>query len=167
MTLAEAARSRSCAVRVITARCPVPWRWAARRTRAQRHLAVAADTELRRRHPDQHYPPLRSAEPEPHLEPDSAVDSQHVELAARLAEMSQQIKDLTAAHRTFAERLAARQTLMVPSQDPEYGDLAQAFPLWSGGGRNAILQPPKPNIRPSAYVLERAAGRDADREAAD
>jgi hypothetical protein len=31
----------------------------------QRHLAVAADAELRRRHPDEHYPPLRSAEPEP------------------------------------------------------------------------------------------------------
>ena len=30
-----------------------------------RHLAVAADAELRRRHPAQHYPPLRSAEPEP------------------------------------------------------------------------------------------------------
>ena len=29
----------------------------------QRHLAVAADAELRRRHPGQHYPPLRSAEP--------------------------------------------------------------------------------------------------------
>jgi hypothetical protein len=28
-------------------------------TRAQRHLAVAADAELRRRHPGQHYPPLR------------------------------------------------------------------------------------------------------------
>ena len=34
-------------------------------TRAQRHLAMAADAELRRRHPDQHYPPLRSAEPQP------------------------------------------------------------------------------------------------------
>ena len=34
-------------------------------TRAQRHLAVAADAELRRRHPGQHYPPLRSAEPPP------------------------------------------------------------------------------------------------------
>ncbi len=31
----------------------------------QRQLAVAADAELRRRHPDEHYPPLRSAEPEP------------------------------------------------------------------------------------------------------
>jgi hypothetical protein len=34
-------------------------------TRQQRHLAVAADAELRRRHPGQHYPPLRSAEPQP------------------------------------------------------------------------------------------------------
>ena len=32
-------------------------------TRAQRHLAVAADAELRRRHPAREYPPLRSAEP--------------------------------------------------------------------------------------------------------
>jgi hypothetical protein len=32
-------------------------------TRAQRHLAVAADAELRRRHPGQHHPPLLSAEP--------------------------------------------------------------------------------------------------------
>ena len=43
-------------------------------TRAQRHLAVAADAELRRRHPGQHYPPLRSAEPDP------ATDSQRAEL---------------------------------------------------------------------------------------
>jgi len=31
----------------------------------QRHLAIAADAELHRRHPAQHYPPLRSAEPQP------------------------------------------------------------------------------------------------------
>jgi hypothetical protein len=34
-------------------------------TRTQRHMAVAADAELRRRQPGQHYPPLRSAEPQP------------------------------------------------------------------------------------------------------
>jgi len=34
-------------------------------TRHQRHLAVAADAELRRRHPGRHYPPQRSAEPGP------------------------------------------------------------------------------------------------------
>jgi hypothetical protein len=34
-------------------------------TAQQRRLAVAADAELRRRHPDQRFEPLRSAEPEP------------------------------------------------------------------------------------------------------
>jgi hypothetical protein len=34
-------------------------------TREQRQLAVAAEAELRRRHPSQHFPPLRSAEPQP------------------------------------------------------------------------------------------------------
>jgi hypothetical protein len=134
-------------------------------TRAQRHLAVAADAELRRRHPGQHHPPLRSAEP------DHATDSRRSELTVSPEhpqdEMSQWITDLTAAHRTFAERLAGRQSMTIPAEDPTYGDLGQAFPLWPGPGRDAILQPPKPEIRPSPYVLERAADRDADWEAGD
>ena len=134
-------------------------------TRAQRHLAVAADAELRRRHPDQHYPPLRSAEPQP------ATQAQRDELTLTaeepIRETGQWIKDLAAAHRTFAERLAERQSLTVPSEDPDYGDLGQAFPPWPGPARDAILQPPKPEITPSPQVLQRAADRDADREAAD
>ena len=43
-------------------------------TRAQRHLAVAADAELRRRHPGQRFTPLRSAEPPP------ATDARRAEL---------------------------------------------------------------------------------------
>jgi hypothetical protein len=43
-------------------------------TRTQRHLAVAADAELRRRHPQQRFTPLRSAEPP------AATDAQHAEL---------------------------------------------------------------------------------------
>ena len=73
-------------------------------TRAQRQLAVAADAELRRRHPGQYFPPLRSAEPEP------AAPAQRGELAltpdGAPGEMDQCISDLGAAHRTFAERLA-------------------------------------------------------------
>jgi hypothetical protein len=134
-------------------------------TRAQRHLAVAADAELRRRHPAEHYPPLRSAEPE------SATDSQRAELTLPVgeppAEMGQWIRDLATAHRTFAERLANLQKLSIPSQDPDYGDLGQAFPPWPRLTRDAILQQPKPEIRPSPQVLERAADRDADWEAAD
>ena len=134
-------------------------------TRAQRHLAVAADAEFRRRHPDQRFSPLRSAEPE------SATQSQRAELTLTAGqppgETGQWIKDLAAAHRTFAERLADRQSLKVPSEDPRYGDLGQAFPSWPRPAREAILQPSKPEIRPSVHVLERSAKRDADWEAAD
>ena len=125
-------------------------------TRAQRHLAVAADAELRRRHPDQHYPPLRSAEPQP------ATQAQRDELTLtagqQIPEMGQWIKDLAAAHRTFADKLAERQSLTVPSEDPDYGDLGQAFPPWPGPARDAILQPPKPEIRPSPQVLAACRG---------
>ena len=131
----------------------------------QRHLAVAADAELRRRHPDEHYPPLRSAEPEP------ATSDQREELTMTAGEETREtwqwIKDLAAAHRTFADRLADRLSLRIPSQDPDYGDLGQAFPPWPGPGHDAILRPPKPEIRPSPQVLQRAADRDADFEAAD
>ena len=131
----------------------------------QRHLAVAADAELRRRHPEEHYPPLRSAEPEP------ATSDQREELTMTAGEETREtwqwIKDLAAAHRTFADRLADRLSLTIPSQDPDYGDLGQAFPPWPGPGHDAILRPPKPEIRPSPQVLQRAADRDADFEAAD
>ena len=43
-------------------------------TRQQRHLAVAAYAELRRRHPEQRFTPLRSAEPQ------AATDAQRAEL---------------------------------------------------------------------------------------
>ncbi len=134
-------------------------------TRAQRHLAVAADAELRRRHPGKHHPPLRSAEPEP------ATETRRPEFTTTATEqpreLVQWITDLAAAHRAFAERLADRQSLTISSQDPDYGDLGQAFPPWPAPDKDAILQPPKPEIRPSPQVLERDADRDTDWEAAD
>jgi hypothetical protein len=134
-------------------------------TRTQRRLAVAADAELRRRHPEQRFTPLRPAEPHP------ATGAQRAELTLTadqdIPEPGQWIKDLAVGRRSFAGRLADRQSLMIPSDDPGYGFLGQAFPSWPGEGRDAILQPPKPEIRPSLQVLERAADRDADWEAAD
>ena len=134
-------------------------------TRPQRHLAVAADAELRRRHPGQHFPPLRSAEPEP------ATQAQRDELtltpdqpAPRPASGS---KTWPPAHHAFADQLADRQSQRIPSEDPDYGDLGLAFPAWPGPATDAILQPPKPEIPPSPQILQRAADRDADREAAD
>jgi len=69
--------------------------------------------------------------------------------------------------RTFAATLADRQSLTAPSRDPDYGDLGPAFPPWPGPGKDAILQPPKPEIAASAQLLQRAAERDTDLEAAD
>ena len=133
-------------------------------TRAQRHLAVAADAELRRRHPDQHFAPLRSAEPE------QAAPAQRDELTLTTdkppREMDQWIKDLAAGagpSPTGSPTGRARQSR--PRTD--YGDLGQAFPGWTGPGRDAILQPPKPEITPSPQILQRVMDHDADWEAAD
>ena len=112
-------------------------------TRQQRQLAVAADAEMRRRHPGQYFAPLRSAEPAP------ATGAQRAELTMTAGEqsieMGQWIKDLAAGRRTFADRLADRQSVNIPSEDPDYGDLGQAFPAWSGppGERSCSLLSPR------------------------
>ena len=134
-----------------------------RATEQQRHLAVAADAELRRRHPEQRFEPLRSAEPEPATE----TERQDLSLTAgeEITEMGQWIKNLAAERRAFADRLAERQSMTIPSEDPDYGDLGQAFPAWPGPDKDAILQPPKPEIRPSASVLQAARERESEPEA--
>jgi hypothetical protein len=53
--------------------------------------------------------------------------------------VGQWIKDLAAAHRAFAERLADRQSLTIPSLDVGYGDLGQAVPPWPSLTKDAIL----------------------------
>jgi hypothetical protein len=134
-------------------------------TRQQRQLAVAADGELRRRHPDQQFQPLRSAEPEP------ATHEQRAELTLtageELPQLGQWIQSLAAQHRAFHGKLAERQSLMTPAEDPDYEDLGPAFPAWAAPYKDAILQPPKPEIQPSARILERVTDRDLDMEAAE
>jgi hypothetical protein len=128
-----------------------------RTTRQQRQLAVAADAELRRRHPDQPWPPLRSAEPEL----DSDMPGQYIEATSRL------IEDLATRHREFAAKLADRQSIMIPAEDPDFGDLGLAFSAWTTAGKDAILQPPQPEIVPSQRILELLTDRDRDMEPSD
>ena len=134
-------------------------------TEHSRHLAVAADAELRRRHPDQRIEPLRSAEPAP------VSDTDRAELTLtpdkKIAEMAAWISDLAAERQSFREKLEELQGLKVPSEDPDWDDLGEAFPSWNPPGRDAILQPPKPQITPSAKILQLAAERDTSPEAAD
>jgi hypothetical protein len=129
-----------------------------------RHLAVAADAELRRRHPDQRIEPLRSAEPAPVSE----TEREELILAPGkdIVQMAQWIQDLAAQRKAFREKLEERKGLRIPSEDPAREDLGEAFPAQPAPGREAILQPPKPQIQPSARVLEAARQRDASHEAA-
>ena len=133
-------------------------------TRHQRQLAVAADNELRRRRPGQRWPALRSAEPE--LNPDTGSAAQPQDGTQPLTPRID-IEQLAARHREFADRLAHRQSLIIPAGEPGYQDLGPAFPAWAEPQRDAILQPPKPQIQPSERLLDLTADRDRDLEAAD
>ena len=134
-------------------------------TAHSRRLAIAADAELRRRHPDLKIKPLHSAEPAP------VSDSDREKLTLtpdkKIDEMAAWIRDLAAQRQAFREKIEERQGLMVPSEDPDWGDLGEAFPAWRAPGRDAILQPPKPQITPSAKILQLAAQPDTEPEAAD
>ena len=81
--------------------------------------------------------------------------------------MGQWIKDLAAGHRTFADKLADRQSQMIPSEDPDYGDLGPAFPAWTSPRQGADLAAAQARDPASPRILERAMDRDADWEAAD
>ncbi|MGH3190665.1 MAG: hypothetical protein ACRDPY_43855 [Streptosporangiaceae bacterium] len=64
-------------------------------TAGPRRLAIAADAELRRRHPDQKIEPLRSAEPAPvsdtgREQPHPAPDEKIAEIAAWIREQAVQ-----------------------------------------------------------------------------
>ena len=109
--------------------------------------------------------PLHSAEPAPV----SDIDREELTLTPdkKIGEMAAWIRDLAAQRPAFREKIEERQGLMVPSEDPDWGDLGEAFPAWQAPGRDAILQPPKPQITPSAKILQLAAGHDASPEAAD
>jgi hypothetical protein len=129
-------------------------------TRQQRHLALAADAELRRRHPVQQYSPLRSAEPQPPTQAER--DELTFTVAEQIPQTGQWITDLAAQHRAFAEKLAERHSQAVPAKGS-----GPVFPSRAGTRQDAILQPPKPQIQPSARILERITQHDLDMEAAE
>jgi hypothetical protein len=136
-------------------------------TADSRLLAIAADAELRRRYPGQGLEPLRSAEPA-HA---SDIEREHPHPASdgKPAEIASWICDPPMQHQVSRAGIDERPQLMVPGEDPVRGDLGKTFPGWPASGRDAILQPPKPEIIPSARILQLAAEHDTepDREAAD
>src|SRR5580704_5622204 len=95
-------------------------------TEPSRHLAVAADAELRRRHPGQTIEPLRSAEPP--ADRDTEREQLQPSADGKIAEMAAWIRDLAAQRQAFREKMEQFHGLMVPSEDPYWDDLGEAFP---------------------------------------
>jgi hypothetical protein len=128
-------------------------------TAGPRRLAIAADTELRRRHPDQRIKPLRSAEPA------TVNDSQRKQRQPAsenvLAETAAWIREPAAQHQAFRQHMANRQRPMTPSQVPDWPGHGTTLPSWWTPHPDAILQPPKPEITPSSRILEHAAELEA------
>jgi hypothetical protein len=132
-------------------------------TEQSRHLAVAADSELRRRHPGQRFEPLRSEEP---VVTDQEREQLTLTPGAESYETPEWITQLADGRRAVRERLDERKGVRVPSQDPDYDYEGEAWPTWAERERDAILQPPKPQMRPAPAVAERAAQAYGEREAA-
>jgi len=133
-----------------------------RATEQTRRLAVAADSELRRRHPGQRFEPLRSEEP-------VVTDEERDQLAPAPGAESYQtpewITRLAQERRAVRERLDERKGVRVPSEDPDYEDEGEAWPAWTERDRDAILQPPRPQMQPAPAVAERAARIQPERQA--
>lgn len=121
-------------------------------TEQSRRLALAADSELRRRHPERRLDPLRSAEP-------VVTQEEHDQLIVSPQELGHEqpawIANLAAERRATLDVLAERRSFQASAENQVFGHARQTWP-------DAILQPPKPEIRPAPEVLERAAQAEAE-----
>jgi hypothetical protein len=174
-------------------------------TQATRRIAIAADLELRRRHPDMPIPPLRPSAAERDAIVASASDGstwvqltldgaahpvdagpsghQHRERAPdkRSAEAHGQLMlglTLETAHHKIPEhvlrirdntkavqaKLDDLTGLQEPAADADDLPPRLAWPIAQQRHREAVLQPPRPEVAPSARIVERyqAATADAD-----
>jgi hypothetical protein len=132
-------------------------------TAGTRHLAIAADAELRRRHPGQRIEPLRSAEPA--LSSDTGLQQLQLTPDQKTGGTAAWTRDPIAQRQAFRDELARRQMLKVPGNDLDRVGLAEAWAPWKTPGQDAILQPPKPQITPSAKILQLVADHDTEPEA--
>jgi conjugative relaxase-like TrwC/TraI family protein len=132
-----------------------------RATEHQRRMAVAAHGELRRRHPDQAFEPLTSADPGGPTEAERAELDPAPEALAGGYQPPAWVAGLAEQRRKVAEILADRRSVRVPSEDPEGEYDGYAWPEFIARDRDAVLQPPRPEIRPSAAVEAAVRDREA------
>ena len=116
-------------------------------SRYYQHIRACPSSGRRRRHPKADIEPLKSAEPDP--APDELP-------AITAAEASRHAEAVAAQRAAFRQALEERLGVMVPSEDPDAAPEGEAWPAWRPAHREAILQPPKPEIRPAPQVERRA-----------
>jgi hypothetical protein len=177
-------------------------------TEPTRRVAVAADMELRRRHPEIDLEPLKSAEPQgivlrrqdksPSREawvqetldrseqpapeeadrPEAAegpLTAEQREVAGHEAlgltpeavhkEIPEQILRIRENMRRTQAKIDDLQDTRVPSEDHEGADLGRAWDVLARRERDAIVQPPKPDVVPAREILQRTWARAAEQEA--
>ena len=180
--------------------------WAAL-TEPTRRMAVAADLELRRRHPDMALEPLKSAEPagitltapgsalrddalvEETLfgvpwtpEPDAGLEEvvRDADLETRREAAGQQALGLTAEAvdddipatilrirenaRNAQEDIDRLRGMPQFAEDDDATYLGNAWGSFADHDREAIIQPPKPEMLPAREIVERAHGVSATHE---
>jgi AAA domain/TrwC relaxase len=130
-------------------------------TAGSRRLAIAADTELRRRHPHHKIKPLRSAEPA--LVSDD--ERQHPDLTPRQGSTETARMDGLTVQPQASRAAMNEQGQRIPREDVTQVNPGKASPASRAPWRDAILQPPKPQITPSPEILARVAEHDIEHEA--
>jgi len=130
-------------------------------TRQARHDALAAHSEYIRRHPDTDLLPLKSAEPDTPSEEEQAQLHQ----PAETYEAPSWLADMAERTRAANEEIANRRSMEVPHEEDHEWQGRQAWGQPAPMYRDAVLQPPPPQIPPATEVAERAA--EIDREAGE
>ena len=102
--------------------------------------------------------PLRSAKPA--SSSGTGCDPLHPAPDDKLTETAALIHDLAMQREEFRAEMDERPRLIVPGEDH-----GKAFRVVKTPGQDAILQPPKPEITPSARILQLAAEHDIEPEA--
>jgi hypothetical protein len=126
-----------------------------------RRLAIAADTELRRRHPGQRIEPLRSAEPTRIDDP--RLDHLQPASGGMFPETGPSISDLIPRRQAARAGIDERSPLRDPGKNSvSHNSDTPPFQAWKAYGQDAILQPPKPEIIPSDRILQLATEHDAE-----
>jgi hypothetical protein len=129
-------------------------------TARSRRLAIAADAELRRRHPYRQIEPLRSTEPAPVSDAAHHLDLIPQQRSAETA----RIRNLEAQRQAFRAAVNERR-MLAPAEETAQASVGAASPSLQAPWQDAILQSPRPEITPSEEILHLAAEHDIEPEA--